>query len=373
LSIKGVEQMINVSIVGATGYVGIELMRLLHEHPEVEIKDLVSKSSAGQRLTNLYPQFRGSKLKDYQLKSMEDFHPEASDLIFTALPHGVSQNIVGELYGKGPKIIDLSGDFRYHDLDIYEEWYEVEHKYPELAQEAVYGLVELNRDQIKKADLVANPGCYVTASLLGILPILSFSKVDLSSVIIDAKSGVSGAGRSLKENLLFTEIHNSMKAYSPAVHRHSSEIEYIANQFLKGEYNFDLKSLNPTNFSPAADKAQILFTPHLVPIKRGILATIYLNLKESSSEAEILELFQQTYNQEEFVQVLADQLPEIKNVAGSNFAQIGFKYDQRTERLIIVSVIDNMLKGAAGQAVQNMNLIFDYPENTGLKATALFP
>jgi len=365
--------MKKVSIIGATGYVGIELMRLLHQHSEVKIKDLISKSSAGQRLTDLYPQFRGSELNNYQLKAMEDFQAEASDLIFTALPHGVSQNIVGELSGKGAKIIDLSGDFRYHDLDIYEEWYGVKHKHPELAAEAAYGLVELNREQIKKADLVANPGCYVTASLLGILPMLSFSKADLSSIIIDAKSGVSGAGRSLKENLLFTETHNSMKAYSPAVHRHSSEIEYIANQFLKGEYDSDLKTFNPADISTGADRAQILFTPHLVPIKRGILATIYLNLKESSSEAEIIELFQQAYNEEEFVQVLADQLPEIKNVAGSNFAQIGFKYDQRTARLIIVSVIDNMLKGAAGQAVQNMNLIFDYPENTGLKATALFP
>lgn len=370
--------MINVSIIGATGYVGIELMRLLHEHPEVKIKDLVSKSSAGQRLADIYPQFRGSSLNDFQLTAVEDFEPAASDLIFTALPHGVSQNIVGELYGKGSKIIDLSGDFRYHDVDIYEEWYGVEHQYPELALEASYGLVELNREQIKQSDLVANPGCYVTASLLGILPLLNFPKSDLNSIIIDAKSGVSGAGRSLKENLLFTETHNTMKAYSPAVHRHSSEIEYISNQYLKGAYKerevYDSREFIE-NFPQAEEKnrTEILFTPHLVPIKRGILATCYLNLKESSSQAEILELFQQAYSQEAFVQVLKEGLPEIKNVAGSNFAQIGFKYDQRTERVIIVSVIDNMLKGAAGQAVQNMNVIFGYPENTGLKATALFP
>ena len=364
--------MINVSIVGATGYVGIELMRLLHEHPEVKIKDLISKSSAGQRLVDIYPQFRGSSLDDYQLRAMEDFEPAASDLIFTALPHGVSQNIVGELYGKGAKIIDLSGDFRYHDLDIYEKWYGVEHKHPGLAEKAVYGLVELNRARIKEADLVANPGCYVTASLLGILPLLKFSKADSASIIIDAKSGVSGAGRSLKQNLLFTETHNTLKAYSPAVHRHSSEIEYIANQFLKGEYELELESSNSNKLEPE-NRAQILFTPHLVPVKRGILATTYFNLKESSSEAEILEQYQQAYSQEGFVQVLTQGLPEIKNVSGSNFAQIGFKYDQRTERVIIVSAIDNMLKGAAGQAVQNMNLIFGYPENTGLKATALFP
>jgi len=364
--------MKKVSIVGATGYVGIELMRLLHEHPEVEIKDLVSKSSAGQRLVELYPQFRGSSLNDYQLLAVEDFEPAASDLIFTALPHGVSQNIVGEFYGKVPKIIDLSGDFRYHDVNVYEDWYGVEHQHPELAEKAVYGLVELNREKIKEADLVANPGCYVTASLLGILPLLEFSKADLSSIIIDAKSGVSGAGRSLKQNLLFTETHNTIKAYSPGVHRHSSEIEYISNQFLAGEYELEQGKLN-SDKSAAEKRTQILFTPHLVPIKRGILATIYLNLKEKSSEAEILELYQQSYNQEEFVEVLVDELPEIKNVAGSNFAQIGFKYDQRTGRVIIVSALDNMLKGAAGQAVQNLNVIFGYPENTGLKSTALFP
>lgn len=370
--------MIDVSIIGATGYVGIELMRLLHQHPKVEIKDLVSKSSAGKLLVDIYPQFKGSKLNDQQLIAVEDFKAEASDLIFTALPHGISQNIVAEFYGKGPKIIDLSGDFRYQDLDIYEKWYGVEHQHPELAKEAVYGLVELNRSKIKNAKLVANPGCYVTASLLALLPLIDFEKVDPYSIIIDAKSGVSGAGRSLKENLLFTETHNSMKAYSPGIHRHGSEIEYILNQYLKGVYgekeNYNSKeAIENSKFKKEKSGVEVLFTPHLVPIKRGILATIYLNLNKTSSEAEILELYQKAYNQEEFVQVFADQLPEIKNVAGSNFAQIGFKYDQRTNRLIIASVIDNMLKGAAGQAVQNMNLLFGFAENKGLKSTALFP
>lgn len=365
--------MIKASIIGATGYVGIELIRLLQKHPRVELNELVSNSRAGSKLIDVYPQFRGSQVADYYLKDLSEFEVKDNDIIFTALPHGVSQNIVAELFDQGVKIIDLSGDFRYHDTDLYTEWYGIEHNFPELACKAVYGLSEFNRSAIKKASLVANPGCYVTASLLALLPLVNFSKADLSSVIIDAKSGVSGAGRSLKENLLFTETHNSMKAYSPAVHRHSSEIEYIANQFLKGEYDSDLKNSKLADLSAAADRAQILFTPHLVPIKRGILATIYLNLKESSSEAEILELFQQAYNKEEFVQVLSDQLPEIKNVAGSNFCQIGFKYDQRTERLIIVSALDNMLKGAAGQAVQNMNIMFNLAEETGLEATALFP
>lgn len=255
--------MKKVSIVGATGYVGIELIRLLAQHPEVEIKDLVSKSSAGQLLVDIYPQFRGSKLNDYCLKKMEDFSPEASDLIFTALPHGVSQNIVAQLYGKGVKIIDLSGDFRYHDLQIYEQWYGVEHKYPKLAAEAAYGLVELNRKKIKEAALVANPGCYVTASLLALLPLANFKKAELASIIIDAKSGVSGAGRSLKENLLFTEIDNTMKGYSPGVHRHSSEIEYILNQFLAGSYEGSLNNLkiNTAAGQNIKKEAKILFTP----------------------------------------------------------------------------------------------------------------
>ncbi|PTV96173.1 N-acetyl-gamma-glutamyl-phosphate reductase [Halanaerobium saccharolyticum] len=365
--------MKKVSIVGATGYVGIELMRLLHEHPEVEIKDLVSKSSSGRMLVDIYPQFRGSKLAEKKLIPLTDFEVEASDLVFTALPHGVSQNIVGELYGKGTKIIDLSGDFRYHDLDIYEKWYGVEHKFPELAAEAAYGLVELNRQQIKKADLVANPGCYVTASLLGLLPLIDFKKINPASIIVDAKSGVSGAGRSLKENLLFTETHNSMKAYSPGTHRHGSEIEYILSQYLEGAYSGDNSAESEAEAKALKTKAEVLFTPHLIPIKRGILATIYLELKEESSQAEIRELYRKQYEDEYFIQLLAEELPEIKNVAGSNFAQIGFRYDERTKRLIIVSAIDNMLKGAAGQAVQNMNLVFDLPESTGLEATALFP
>jgi len=365
--------MKKVSIVGATGYVGIELMRLLHEHPEVEIKDLVSKSSSGRMLVDIYPQFRGSKLAEKKLIPLTDFEVEASDLVFTALPHGVSQNIVGELYGKGTKIIDLSGDFRYHDLDIYEKWYGVEHKFPELAAEAAYGLVELNRQQIKKADLVANPGCYVTASLLGLLPLIDFKKINPASIIVDAKSGVSGAGRSLKENLLFTETHNSMKAYSPGTHRHGSEIEYILSEYLEGAYSGYNSAESEAEAKALKTKAEVLFTPHLIPIKRGILATIYLELKEESSQAEIRELYRKQYEDEYFIQLLAEELPEIKNVAGSNFAQIGFRYDERTKRLIIVSAIDNMLKGAAGQAVQNMNLIFDLPESTGLEATALFP
>ena len=355
--------MIKVSIVGATGYVGIELMRLLQQHPEVKIKALISKSNADKKLVDVYPQFRGSKLVNYTLMAIEDFKPAESDLIFSALPHGVSQNISSQLIKSGTKIIDMSGDFRYHDIDIYEKWYGVEHNHPELARKAVYGLTELNREKIKTAQLIANPGCYVTASLLGILPLIDSDLIKTDSIIIDAKSGVSGAGRSLKRDLLFTECHNTIKAYSPAVHRHSSEIEYILNEFLAGSY--DSRS--------SKQRAELLFTPHLIPIKRGILATIYLDCKRKSSDQEIFSLYEDFYGQEKFIQLLKDGLPEVKNVAGSNFAQLGFKYDERTDRIIVVSVIDNMLKGAAGQAVQNMNVLFGYAEDTGLQATALFP
>lgn len=355
--------MIKVSIVGATGYVGIELIRLLQQHPEVQIKDLISKSNANKKLVDVYPQFRGSKLEKQTLMAIKDFKPEESELIFTALPHGVSQDISSQLVKSGTKIIDMSGDFRYHEIDIYEKWYGVEHKHPELAKKAVYGLTELNRAQIKEAQLIANPGCYVTASLLGILPLIDSDFIKSDSIIIDAKSGVSGAGRSLKSNLLFTECHNTMKAYSPAVHRHSSEIEYILNEFLRGSY--DNRS--------SKKRAKVLFTPHLIPIKRGILATIYLDCSRRSSAREIYDLYADFYGEEKFIQILKDELPEVKNVAGSNFAQIGFKYDQRTDRIIVVSVLDNMLKGAAGQAVQNMNTVFAFAEDAGLEATALFP
>ncbi len=368
--------MIKVSIVGSTGYVGIELMRLLHQHPEVEILDLISKSSAGEKLIDIFPQFRGSKLEKYNLIAIEDFEPENSDLIFTALPHGVSQDITTELVGRGAKIIDMSGDFRYHDLEIYEKWYGVKHRHPEIARKAVYGLVELNREKIKKAELIANPGCYVTASLLGLLPIVKTGMADLSSIIIDAKSGVSGAGRSLKSSLLFTETHNTLKAYSPAVHRHSSEIEYILNKYLSGRYNSksaENKKMKSNNLNNLNNTAEILFTPHLVPVKRGILSTMYINLNGKSSQEEMNELYRSFYENENFVQILENELPEIKNVAGSNYTQIACKYDDRTDRLIVISALDNMLKGASGQAVQNMNLLFGFPEDMGLKSTALFP
>lgn len=348
-------RMVKVSIVGATGYVGIELLRLLHTHPEVEVKSLISKSHSGERLTDLYPQFTGSVLSGFRLEKYEDVDLTDSDLVFTALPHGISQEMVAELYNQGIKVIDLSGDYRYRDIDIYESWYKLKHEFPELASKAVYGLVELNRERIKDAELVANPGCYVTASLLGLLPVVEKGIIDLDNIIIDAKSGVSGAGKSLKESFLFNEVNESFKAYSVTNHRHTSEIEYILSQVSKRR------------------EIELIFTPHLLPIKRGILATIYTDLKCDLNEKEITELYQEYYENDQFVQILEGRLPELKYVVGSNYSQIGLKFDPRTGKLIIISVLDNLIKGAAGQGIQNMNLLFGLKEGTGLEATALFP
>ncbi|MDI3547139.1 MAG: N-acetyl-gamma-glutamyl-phosphate reductase [Halanaerobiales bacterium] len=346
--------MLKVSIIGATGYTGIELLRFLIRHPQVEIKNLVSHSQAGRRITDIYPQFKGAG--DFTLM---DYDPEVisgSDLVFTALPHGISQQVVAEIYQLGIKVIDLSGDFRYRDISRYESWYELEHNYPELAREAVYGLVELKREEIKEAGLIANPGCYPTASLLGLIPLVKEEVVKRDSIIIDAKSGVSGAGKALKEPLLFNEVDESLKPYGVTSHRHTSEIEAVLEEF-----------------SPGGKEIKISFTPHLVPMKRGILATIYADLEVNISEEELINLYFKYYPAGGFVQVLPGKIPQTKYVVGTNYCHLGIKVDSRTNRVIIISAIDNLGKGAAGQAIQNMNVIFGLPEDTGLKATGIFP
>jgi N-acetyl-gamma-glutamyl-phosphate reductase len=346
--------MIKVSIIGATGYTGLELLRLLNLHPEVEIDKLVSHSHAGEKISALYPQFEG--VMDYRFV---DYNPQeiaGSDLAFTALPHGISQQIAAELLDQGIKVIDISGDYRYHDVSRYKAWYKMEHKYPELALKAVYGLVELKRDEIKNASLVANPGCYPTASLLGLLPAVIEDVIEEDSIIIDAKSGASGAGKSLKENMLFNEVDESIKAYAVSSHRHTSEIETILEEF-----------------SPLEKEIKVSFTPHLIPVKRGILTTCYANLKKEISEDDLVKKYRKYYSSEGFVQILTDKLPETKYVAGSNYCHLGIKIDYRLNRVIIVSAIDNLIKGAAGQAIQNMNIISDLPESIGLKATGIYP
>ncbi|MBE7020040.1 MAG: N-acetyl-gamma-glutamyl-phosphate reductase [Ruminococcaceae bacterium] len=339
--------MIKVSIVGATGYAGVELLRLLCGHGGVEIKHLVSKSFAGQRLSEIYSNFSGKY--DFVLSDLDiDEIVRDSDVVFTALPHGASQEVITKLYEKGVKIIDFSGDFRYDDPEVYEKWYEVPHTNPELLKKAVYGLCELHRDKIKNADLVGNPGCYTTCSILASAPLLKNGLIDEDSIIIDAKSGVSGAGRSTNLSNSFCERTENMKAYKIATHRHTSEIEQELSKF-------------------ASKDIMVSFTPHLIPLKRGILATVYANLKKDVTDEDIYNIYKEFYKNEYFVRVYEPgQLPETNHVAGSNFIDIGFKVDKRLKRVVITAVIDNIVKGAAGQALQNMNIMFGLEETTGL-------
>ena len=337
--------MIKVGVLGATGYAGVELVRLLCSHKDAEITMLASKTYAGQKMSDVIPSLRG--ICDIVL---EDADAAAAakkcDVVFTALPHGVSHEVIKELHKEGLKVIDLSGDFRYNDIKVYEEWYGVEHACPELLAESVYGLCELHREDIKKATLIGNPGCYTTCSILGLAPLVAKGIVETKNIIIDAKSGVSGAGRGLSLQTHFTECTETMKAYKVATHRHTSEIEQ------------ELSLL-------AGEEIVLSFTPHLVPMKRGILVTEYANLKKSYTKEELLEIYKDFYKGEKFVRVL-DTLPEIKNITGSNYVDISLTVDERLNRVIVVAVIDNLVKGAAGQAVQNMNLLFNLPEYEGL-------
>ena len=337
--------MIRVGVLGATGYAGGELVRLLCSHKDAEITMLASKTYAGQKFSEIVPSLRG--ICDIVLEEADvDVAAKKCDVVFTALPHGVSHEVISKLHSRGLKVVDLSGDFRYNDIKVYEEWYGVEHACPELLAESVYGLCELHREEIKNSTLIGNPGCYTTCSILGLAPLVAKGVVETKNIIIDAKSGVSGAGRGLSLQTHFVECTETMKAYKVATHRHTSEIEQ------------ELSLL-------AGEDIILSFTPHLVPMKRGILVTEYANLKKPYTKEELLEIYKEFYKNEKFVRVL-DTLPEIKNITGSNFVDIGLTVDERLNRVIVVAVIDNLIKGAAGQAIQNMNLLFGLPEYEGL-------
>ena len=340
--------MIKASIIGATGYAGAELARLLANHPDIEIAHLASKSYAGKILGELYP---GHTCEDYSISEIDiDKICKSSDVVFTALPHGVSSETVAAINKYDVKIIDLSGDFRYDSLELYEKWYGVSHAAPELMESAVYGLSELYKEKIKTAKVIGNPGCYTTCGILTLYPLLENNLIDETSIIYDAKSGVSGAGRSPSESLHFCEVDSNFKAYKIANHRHTSEIE--------------------EKISEAAGKnIAISFTPHLIPIKRGILGTFYATLKNGVTTDDIQKAYEKKYANEPFVKLWGEnKIPELKHVVGSNSFITGFVVDKRVNRLVVVSVIDNLIKGAAGQAVQNMNLMFNLDEKTGLNA-----
>ena len=346
--------MIKAGIIGATGYAGAEIVRLLMGHPEVEIKWYGSRSYIDQRYADIYRnmfQIVEDVCKDDNLDKLA----EDVDVIFTATPQGFCASVINEEILSKVKVIDLSADFRIKDVKTYEKWYGIEHKSPEYIKEAVYGLCEINREDIKKARLVANPGCYTTCSILSLYPLVKEGLIDPSTIIIDAKSGTSGAGRGAKMDNLFCEVNENMKAYGVATHRHTPEIE--------------------EQLGYAAGEEIILnFTPHLVPMNRGILVTAYASLKEKVSYETVRAAYDKYYEKEKFVRVLdKDVCPQTKWVEGSNYVDVNFKIDERTGRVIVMGALDNLVKGAAGQAVQNMNLVFGLEESTGLELVPMFP
>ena len=343
-----------VGIIGATGYAGGELVRILTGHKDAEIKWFGSRSYIDKKYADVYQ----NMFQIVDAVCMDDNMEELAsqvDVIFTATPQGLCASLVNEEILSKTKIIDLSADFRLKDVKVYEEWYKIEHKAPRFLDEAVYGLCEINREDVKKARLVANPGCYTTCSILTAYPLAKEGLIDMSTLIIDAKSGTSGAGRGAKVANLFCEVNENIKAYGVATHRHTPEIEEQLGY-------------------AAGEKVVLNFTPHLVPMNRGILATEYAKLKKDVSYEEVKAVYDKYYGNEKFIRVLEkDVCPETRWVEGSNYVDINFKIDPRTGRIIMMGAIDNLVKGAAGQAVQNMNLMFGIEESEGLDLVPVFP
>lgn len=346
--------MIKVGIIGATGYAGSELVRILLGHKDVEIKWYGSRSYIDKKYASIYQNFFQLVDANCMDDNMEVLADQV-DVIFTATPQGLCASLVNEEILSKVKIIDLSADFPIKDVKVYEEWYKLEHKSPQFIEEAVYGLCEINREDVKKARLVANPGCYTTCSILTCYPLVKEGIIDPNTIIVDAKSGTSGAGRGAKVDNLFCEVNENMKAYGVATHRHTPEIEEQLGY-------------------ACGEKITINFTPHLVPMNRGILATAYASLKKDVTYEEVKAIYDKYYADEKFVRVLEkDVCPQTKWVEGSNYVDVNFKIDPRTNRIIMMGAIDNLVKGAAGQAVQNMNLMFGLKESEGLELVPMFP
>lgn len=346
-----------IGVLGASGYTGSELVRLLLRHPNVEIALLTADRRAGQEMRAVFPQFSPFKLPKLVSIESVDWRKAALDLAFCALPHATTQKVISELLTQAPdtKVCDLSADFRLHDVATYARWYGHEHHAPKLQKEAVYGLVEFYRPQIKKARLVANPGCYTSCALLAVMPLLKARAIVPDEIVIDAKSGMTGAGRSAKEEMLFSEVSEGFHAYGVGHHRHMAELDQ--------------------EFSLAAGRKVVAtFTPHLMPANRGILSTIYLRGAKGKSVEDLHAILLKYYAKEPFMHVLPfGQTPQSRHVRGSNMTFIGVAKDRIPGRAIVVSALDNLVKGASGQAVQNMNLMLGYPETTGLEQIALFP
>lgn len=343
--------MIKVGVVGGTGYTGVELLRLLVLHPEVELSVVTSRSESGRKISDLYPNLRGHLDIEFTEPDVERL--AECDLVFFATPNGIAMKSVPALLEKGVKVIDLAADFRIEDAELWSQWYGMEHACPELLKEAVYGLPETSREQIANARLVANPGCYPTAVQLGFLPLIKAGLVDVSGLIADTKSGASGAGRGANVGTLLCEASESMKAYKADGHRHLPEIRQCL------QWHSD-------------DQVGLTFVPHLTPMIRGIHATLYANLTQDADDLQAL--FEQAYKDEPFVDVMPPgSHPETRSVKGANTCRIAVHKPQNGNTVIILSVIDNLVKGAAGQAVQNMNIMMGLDEEMGLRQVALLP
>jgi N-acetyl-gamma-glutamyl-phosphate reductase len=342
-----------IGVVGATGYTGLELLRLLLHHPQVEVTALTSQKYAGVPIDQVFP----SLMKHLQLKCEEltvDQISKKTDFIFTAVPHKTAMETVPLFYRQGKRVVDLSADFRFKDAGVYERWYQ-KHTSADLLPESVYGLPELHREKIRNAKIVGNPGCYPTGALIGLIPLVKKGMVSLENIVIDSKSGVSGAGRDVVLESLFCEVNEGVKAYKIFEHRHLPEIEQELSQMAQKEI-------------------RVTFVPHLIPMDRGILSTLYVRLIKKLKTEELLNAFQDYYRGEPFIRVYPKgKLPNTKDVRGSNFCDIGVKVNESDGRTVIVTAIDNLVKGASGEAVQNMNIMLGYPETMGLDVLPLAP
>ncbi|MBW2058176.1 MAG: N-acetyl-gamma-glutamyl-phosphate reductase [Deltaproteobacteria bacterium] len=345
--------MLRVAVIGATGYTGMELVRLLLRHHRVRVSALTSRKYQGQAMGAVFPALRG--MTDLICESLDlEKLAGRSDFVFTALPHKAAMEVVAGFYGLDKQVVDLSADFRFRDPRIYEQWYQP-HRYEALLGKAVYGLPEIHRDAIRRARIVGNPGCYPTGAVLALAPLIKAGLVDLSYIVIDAKSGASGAGRDPSLATLYCEVNEGLKAYKVLEHRHGPEIEQ------------ELVSL-------AGEDVGLVFVPHLVPMGRGILNTVYVRLTRTEDTEGLMAIYADFYRGEPFVRLLpGGEFPNVSHVRGSNFCDIGLKSSEDGTRAVIVSAIDNLVKGASGQAIQNMNLMCGFPETEGLEGIALFP
>ncbi len=344
----------DVAIIGGTGYGAVELIRFLHNHPHVQITKIISHSNSGTKLADVYPHL--VDIIDHEMTELDiNKLSEEVELVFFATPSNVSKHHIPSLVDKGIRCIDLSGDFRLRDGEEYKTYYGEEIAPENYIEQAVYGLSEINKEEIKEAKILANPGCYPTATTLGLIPVIENDLVERKSVIIDAKTGVSGGGRSLALKFHFPEMNENFRAYNLGVHKHIPEIEQMLSE-------------------RADESIQVTFTPHVVPMTRGIMSTIYVDLKESYTTEQMIDLYEAYYKNHPFVRVRRDGvIPSTKEVYGSNYCDIGLYADERTGKLIIVSVIDNLVKGASGQAIQNMNIMYGWDEKTGINQLPIYP